>query len=109
MGLRNLPTQEAAQLASLIACRPHQVSSMGLASFDAPVDMTMLAFSAGEEVSEEAYEGDTLYYLVEGQAEVDLPDRTVRMRTGDVLMVPRGTLNAVRSVGDFKVLQITLP
>ena len=109
MGLRNLPTQEPAQLAGLIAAGTHQVSSMGLASFDAPVDMTLLAFSEGEEVSEEAYDGDTLYYLVEGAADIVFSDRTVRMSAGDVLMVPRGVLNAVRSAGAFKVLQITLP
>ena len=109
MGLRNLPTERAERLAELVTNRPGQVSSMALTGFGDAADMTLLAFAQGESVSEEAYEGDTLYYLVEGEAEVVLGERRVRMGAGDVLMVPRGTLNAVESVTAFKVLQITIP
>lgn len=108
MGLRNLPTDQAVQLRDLITCKPHQISSMGLTTFGSPIDITLLAFAEGEDVSEEAYGGDTLYYLVEGTATIQLPDREVAMQTGDVYMVPAHVLNAVHSKGDFKMLQISL-
>ena len=108
MPLRNLPLDQAKPLASLIECRPGQVSSMALAH-DAGVDLTLLAFAAGESVSEEEYLGDTLYYLVEGSAAVSLPDHTVALAAGEVLCVPARTEHAVENVGvPFKLLQLTL-
>ena len=55
-------------------------------------------------MSEETYAGDTLYYLVEGKAEVN----AVQMTAGDVLKVPAGTPHAVRPVSAAKILQLTL-
>lgn len=108
MPLRNLPLDAAAPLAGLIDGRPGQVSSMAL-SRDAGADIMLLAFAAGESVSEEEYFGDTLYYLVEGAAEISLPGRAVRMEAGEVLQVPAHTVHAVNNVGcGFKVLQLTL-
>lgn len=109
MGMRNLPRQEARPLASLVTSRPGQVSSMAMTQPDDAASMTLLAFSAGEGVSEEAYEGDTLYYLASGEAQVTLPDRTVPLVAGDVLMVPAGTLHAVGGGSAFTLLQITVP
>ena len=109
MGLRNLPTDRPEKLSDLITCRPGQVSSMALTSLGDAVSMTMLAFSAGEGVSEEVYEGDTLYMLAEGQACVTLPEGPVTLHAGDALMVPRGVPHAIGSTDAFKVLQITVP
>ena len=72
MGLRNLPTDEARSVAGLIENRPGQVSSMGLTA-GGSVDFMLMAFSAGESVSEEEYFGDTLYHVVGGAADVVLP------------------------------------
>ena len=54
MGLRNLPTDEARSVAGLIENRLGQVSSMGLTA-GGSVDFMLMAFSAGESVSEEEY------------------------------------------------------
>lgn len=40
---------------------------------------------------------DVLLYLLEGEAQVDLPDRTVRMHPGEELSVPAGTRHTVRN------------
>lgn len=87
MGFRNLPTDEARPIAGLIESRQGQVSSMALASGGA-VDFMLMAFSAGESVSEEEYFGDTLYQVVEGMADVVLPDRRVAVAAGEAFMVP---------------------
>ena len=110
MGLRNLPTDRARSVAGLIECRPGQVSSMGLASGGA-VDFMLMAFAAGESVSEEEYFGDTLYQVVEGAVEVALPSRRVTVGEGEVLMVPAHVPHAVEghNGGAFKILQLTIP
>ncbi len=103
MPFRNLPTEEAAPLAGLIDAKPGVVSSMALTRLGDPVGATLLAFAKGESVSEEEYPGDTLYYLVEGEAEVN----RVRMCAGDVLKVPAGVSHAVEPEGAIKLLQIS--
>lgn len=104
MSFKNLPTEAAAPLASLVEARAGQVSSRSLTRIGDPLAATLLAFSQGESVSEETYAGDTLYYLVEGSAVVN----GARMTAGDVLKVPGGTPHAVVPASAAKVLQLTL-
>ncbi len=109
MGLRNLPCDKATCLSDLIEARPGQVSSMSLASAHG-IAATLLAFSAGESVSEEAYAGDTLYQCVDGRMVLLLSAGRVEVAAGQVLCVPAGTMHAVESAdgGSFKVLQLTV-
>lgn len=108
MPLRNLPIDAPASLAGLIDVHPHQVSSMSL-SRSGDASITLLAFAPGEGVSEEAYSGDTLYYLVEGRAQVLLPEGAVDIAVGEVLRVPAGVLHGIGNVGcGFKLLQVTV-
>ena len=109
MGLKNLPTAAPEQLASLLTNRPGQVSSMALAQLGNIVAITLMAFAEGESVSEEAYEGDTLYYVLEGAADVVFAERRERLGTGAALMVPKGQLHAVEAAEAFKMLQICVP
>jgi mannose-6-phosphate isomerase-like protein (cupin superfamily) len=106
MPFRNLPTDAAAPLASLIDARPGQVSSMALTRLGDPIGATLLAFSDGESVSEERYPGDTLYYLVEGAAQIRFADHLVAMTAGDVLRVPADVEHAVEPTCATKLLQI---
>ena len=108
MSLRNLPTDAAVPLASLVEAHPVQVSSMALAG-GANVGITLLAFGDGEGVRAEEYYGDTLYYLVEGKAVIALSDCSVPIRAGEVFMVPAYVMHDVEADGPFKVLQITVP
>lgn len=109
MPLCNLPEGQAASLAGLVTCRAGQVSSMALAR-GASTSITLLAFSAGESVSEETYPGDTLYQVVEGAADIVLPDARVRVAAGEVMRVSAGVLHAVEGHAGaaFKLLQLTL-
>ena len=107
MPFRNLPTDVAAPLSSLIEARPGQISSMALTRLDDPVTATLLAFAEGESVSEERYPGDTLYYLVEGATDIVFGERRVPLSTGDVLRVPAGTEHAVEPATAIKLLQIS--
>ena len=111
MGLRNIPTDTPAPLASLVAERPRMVASRSLTRGPG-ASMTLLAFSAGESVSEEVYPQDVMYYLVEGAARIALPGGSVDMRAGDVLCVPAGVPSAVEGAdpsAGFKLLQVAVP
>ena len=108
MGLRNLPANQAVKLADLITCKPGQISSMGLTTHDCPTAITLLAFSDGEDVSEETYASDMLYYAVEGSFVIVMPDARIPVTQGEALAVPAGMLHAVENDGAFKVLQIAV-
>ncbi len=105
--LRNLPTEGAEALAELVSVRNNQVISMALTR-DSKIQMMLLAFAEGEDVSEEQYFGDTLYYVLEGTAMICREEKEIIVTTGEVLMVPAGIIHAVRGKGAFKILQITL-
>ena len=108
MSFRNLPTESAASLASLIDARPGQVSSMSFTRLDDSVSMTLLAFAEGESVSEEMYPADTLYLVIEGLTDIVFAERRVAVREGEVLMVPAGIEHAVEPGGAAKLLQVSL-
>lgn len=105
--LRNFPEEKAAALSELISIRENQVVSMALTRGNG-ISMTLLAFAEGEDVSEEQYFGDTLYYGVEGEAVIRRGERDILLHQGEVVMVPAGTLHGVSGRGEFKILQITV-
>ncbi len=108
MSFRNFPTEVAASLASLTSAHSGQVSSRSFTRVGDPVGITLLAFAEGESVAEERYPGDTVYYLVEGETEITLPDRVVAMKAGEVFCVSAGIDHAIEPKTAIKILQITL-
>lgn len=108
MAFRNLPTEEAAPLASLIDARPGQVSSMSFTRLGDPVSFTLLAFDEGESVSGEVYPSDTLYLVAEGSTDIVFAGRRAPVAAGEVLMVPAGVEHAVEPVGAVKLLQVSV-
>lgn len=104
--LRNLPVEAAEKLAELIPVRERQVVSMALTKGEG-VQMTLLAFGDGEDISAEQYFEDTIYYMVQGNGAICLEKQEISLKEGEILMVPAKTLHAVRGEGAFKILQIT--
>lgn len=111
MGIRNVPRDAPARLSDLVSARPGTVASRSLTR-GAPASMTLLAFSTGESVSEEAYGDDVMYLVVEGSAVVSLPAGEVELDCGETIAVDAGVLHAVRGATSgegFKILQISMP
>lgn len=104
--LKNLPLQPE-QLADLIQVRPGQVVSMSLCRSE-QIQISLFAFAAGENVSEEAYCGDVWYYVIEGEMPLTQNGSTTVMPAGSTVAIPAGQLHAIGGEGPFKLLQITL-
>jgi len=107
MSLRNLPEEKAENLASLIEAKPHQVVSMSL-SKNENVNISLLAFSSGEDLSDEAYPADTLYLVLEGSMEVVMENASISVGKGQVLKVPAEKVHRLSSNEPFKIMQISL-
>ena len=108
MGLKNVPMDAPQPLASLATCRPGQVQSVAFTPMDAPASLVLLAFSAGEGVSEETYGTDTLYYAAEGTGRIVVEGAVHALAVGEVLCVPAGVMHAVEASTDYKLLQLNL-
>lgn len=105
--IKNISTEMPQNLSDLISIKENQVVSMSLSTSEA-VQMMLLSFAEGEGVSEEAYFGDALYYMVEGEARVEMDKKEVILRAGEVFKVSEQTLHAIYGNGAFKILQIIL-
>lgn len=105
--IRNIEPWKGQTLTGLIDWKAHQVVSMAMSKSEA-VQMTLLAFAEGENVSEEMYFGDTVYLMAEGQARIRSSEHTVELKAGGIAFVPAGALHEIDGCGSFKILQITI-
>ena len=105
--LRNLPTDQVKKFASLIDVKDQQVISMSLTDSD-NVDMVMLSFGAGEGVSEEIYQGDTMYLILEGEVTIRKDEQDYHLCEGDTIMVKADTLHEISGEKAYKIVQITV-
>ncbi len=105
--LRNLPTEQAEALASLVPVQPGRVVSMALSKSE-HCQMVLLSFGAGESVSEESYFGDMFYYVLSGSMRLELPDSQQTLSAGECISVPAHTLHAIGGGSAFQLLQITV-
>ena len=107
MSLRNLPEEKAENLASLVEAKPHQVVSMSL-SKNENVNISILAFSSGEDLSDESYPADTLYLVIEDSMEVVMENASISVSKGQTLKVPKGKTHRLSAKESFKIMQISL-
>lgn len=105
--IKNLPIGKPEKLKDLIKIKKNQVISKSLSSNE-HVKLTLLSFSEQEDVSEEKYFGDTMYYIVEGKTYLKQDGTSISLEAGDVVSVPANTLHGIGGKGSFKVLQITV-
>lgn len=105
--LRNLPTDQVKKFASLIDVKDQQVISMSLTDSD-HVDIVMLSFGAGEGVSEEIYQGDTMYLILEGEVTIRKDEQDYHLCVGDTIMVKADTLHEISGEKAYKIVQITV-
>lgn len=101
--MKNLPADHAAPLASLADCKSGQVSSRQFAAF-AGAYALLLAFGAGESVSEETYPGDALVTCIAGKGEVTLEGVPHVLTCGQAIVMPADADYAVRGIEGYKML-----
>lgn len=105
--MRNLPMDHIESLSGMIDIRPGRVVSMALTRSE-HCQMTLLAFSDGESVSQEQYFGDTMYYVLDGEMPLIIDRAEYLLHAGDCMAVPAGVLHAIGGSRSFKLLQITI-
>ena len=66
--------------------------------------VTFFAFDEGEGLSEHTTPFDALVYLLDGEAEIVISGKSLRLRQGEIVVMPANEPHAVRAVKNFKMV-----
>jgi len=99
----DLAPAEAVDLAGLVPYADGAVVSRTLLSQDGGT-VTLFAFDAGQGLSEHSAPFDALVQVLDGQAELTIGGRQVRVAAGHVVRMPADVPHAVKAVTRFKML-----
>jgi quercetin dioxygenase-like cupin family protein len=66
--------------------------------------VTLFAFDQGQGLSEHTAPFDALVHLLEGQAEITISGKPLRVRQGEMVIMPAGEPHALSAVERFKML-----
>lgn len=104
--IKNL-SQSPQSLKDIVSFKPHQVVSKAISKSE-NVSITVLAFPDDEGVSEEAYQGDTIYFVLEGEMPIYINKSKYLVKLGEYFVAPSGVLHKIGYSNKFKVVQITI-
>jgi quercetin dioxygenase-like cupin family protein len=94
-------------LAGLVAYQPGSVVSRVLCKAESG-NVTVFAFSAGEELSPHSTPFAAVLQVVEGEAVVTIADKAHRMRGGEIILLPRNINHGIQAATNFKMLLVML-
>jgi quercetin dioxygenase-like cupin family protein len=98
---------QPANLNSLIDYQDGSVVSRTIIDKEAGT-ITLFAFDEGEGLSEHTAPYDALVYIIDGEAEVTISGKPVRLKTGEMTIMPANKPHALSAVTKFKMLLIMI-
>lgn len=96
---------QAVNLAGLIDYQEGSVVSRTLIDKEAGT-VTLFAFDEGQGLSEHTAPFDALVYVFDGEAEVVIAGKAVRLNSGEMTVMPAGKPHAVKAFSRFKMMLI---
>lgn len=70
--------------------------------------VTFFAFDEGQGLSEHTAPFDALVYLLEGEAETVISSKPIRLKGGEMVILPANQPHALRAVKKFKMILIMI-
>lgn len=98
---------QAVELAGLVAYGEGSVVSRTIADADSGT-LTLFAFDAGEGLSEHSAPFDAYVQVIEGEAELTIGGKPVRVSAGEIALMPANVPHAVDAAVRFKMLLVML-
>jgi quercetin dioxygenase-like cupin family protein len=68
--------------------------------------VTLFAFDANQGLSEHTAPFDALLYVFDGEAEVTVAGKAVRVKAGMMTLLPEGKTHAVKALSRFKMMLV---
>ncbi len=100
---REMPGAEVVRLINLVNYQEGAVVSRTLVK-GAAGSVTLFAFDEGQGLSEHTTPFDALACLLEGEAEIAVSGKPMRVKAGDAVLMPGNEPHSLKAVGRFKML-----
>ena len=65
--------------------------------------ITLFAFAEGQNLSEHTAPFDAMVYVLDGQTDITISGKTIRLKAGEMTIMPAGEPHAVMAVSRFKM------
>jgi quercetin dioxygenase-like cupin family protein len=66
--------------------------------------VTFFAFDEGQGLSEHTAPFDALVYLIDGEAEIVISDKPIRLKQGEMVIMPANQPHALKAIKNFKMI-----
>jgi quercetin dioxygenase-like cupin family protein len=99
----HLPAAEPAELTALTDYQEGAVVSRTLLQDDRGT-LTLFSFDKGQGLSEHTAPFDAFVQILDGEAEITIGGRPVRVKAGEIVLMPGGVSHQVQAVERFKML-----
>jgi quercetin dioxygenase-like cupin family protein len=103
---REMPIAEITRLIDLVNYQEGAVVSRTLVN-RATGTVTLFAFDEGQGLSEHTAPFDALAYLLEGEAEIVISGKPLRVTAGEVVLMPADQPHSLKALSRFK-MQLTM-
>ena len=70
--------------------------------------LTLFAFGEGQGLSEHTAPYDAIVYLLNGEAEVSISGKTLRLKEGEMVIMPAGEPHALKAIKRFKMMLVMI-
>lgn|SRR5690606_2112092 len=67
-------------------------------------NVTIVSFDSGEIMHSKSSPFDNLIQIVEGEAEVHIEEKSIRMEAGQIMIIPANVKNSIKAIIRFKML-----
>lgn len=95
------------EMAGLVSYQENSVISRQIISQKGG-NVTLFAFDRGQGLSEHTSPFDALVYVLEGEPEIMIDRKPVRVKAGEMVIMPANHPHAVRAVEKFKMLLVLI-
>ncbi|HML03630.1 MAG TPA: cupin domain-containing protein [Candidatus Bathyarchaeia archaeon] len=104
---RDMLLAKATRMAALVKYQEKAVVSRTLIDKDAGT-VTLFAFDENQGLSEHTAPYDAMILVLEGEAEVLIEGKPVRLKKGEITIMPASKPHAVKAVSKFKMLLVMI-
>ncbi len=70
--------------------------------------VTLFAFDKGQGLSEHTAPFDALVYILDGEAEISISGRPLRLQAGETVVMPANEPHALRAINKFKMMLVMI-
>jgi quercetin dioxygenase-like cupin family protein len=70
--------------------------------------ITLFAFAERQGLSEHTAPYDALVYIIEGETDITISGKTIRLKSGEMTIMPANQPHAVKAVSRFKMMLVMI-